>query len=347
MHRTSLAVSFMLSLVACVPDLDTDEARVDAPRVLAVVAEPAESRPGAKVTYTALMADASGDRDQGVLAWFYCLAQKPLAQLGPVDPQCFDRGAGKLNRIGSGFEVEGSVPGNACALFGPNIPAPEEGEEPGRPVDPDDTGGYKQPVVLGFNAGEGDQLVLYEQRISCDLAGVSADTAAEYRLRYHANQNPALRDVLAERADGERVRLGAGGVLDVDRNEQVALTARWEECPESDVCGDGVCGPDEDRVDCADDCATPIGCAGQERYLWFDNQKRELKVRRESLSLAWYNTGGSYTDERTGADEDDTSLSSTNRWTAPDEGGDLSLWVVVRDARGGVGTLQLGVHVRE
>ena len=219
MRRISLALLMMLSVVACVPDLDTDESRVDAPRVLAVVAEPAESRPGTKVTYTALIADGSGERDDGIVAWFYCLAQKPLAQLGPVDPQCFDRGAGKLDRIGGGFEVEGSVPSNACALFGPNIPAPEEGEEPGRPVDPDDTGGYKQPVVLGFNAGAGDELVLYEQRISCDLAGVSADTAAEYRLRYHANQNTGLRDVLAARADGERVRLAGGDVLEVDRNE--------------------------------------------------------------------------------------------------------------------------------
>jgi hypothetical protein len=337
----------MLSIVACVPDLDTDESRVDAPRVLAVVAEPAESRPGTEVIYTALLADGSGQRDEGILAWFYCLAQKPLAQLGPVDPQCFDRSAGKLSRIGGGLEVRGSVPTNACALFGPNIPAPEEGEEPGRPVDPDDTGGYKQPVVVGFNAGEGDQLVLYEQRISCDLAGVSAQIAAEYRLRYHANQNPGLRDVLVDRADGDRVRLRPGDLLEVERNEQVALTARWEECPEEDVCGDGVCGPDEDRASCADDCAAPAGCAGQERYLWFDNQARALKVRRESLSLAWYNTGGMYTDERTGADEEDFSLQGKNHWTAPDTAGELSLWIVARDARGGVGTLQLGVRVRE
>jgi len=345
MRRGLLAVS-LSALGACVPDLDTDEALVSTPRVLAVVAEPAESRPGTAASYTALLVDEAGPREQGVLAWFYCLAQKPLAQLGPIDPQCLDRGAGKLSSIGRGLAVEGMVPKDACALFGPNIPAPEPGQEPGRPVDPDDTGGYKQPVILGFNAGQGDQLVLYEQRISCDLPGVSAATAAEYRLRYHANQNPGLRDVVAERASGERITLREGDVLEVSVGEQLTLAARWAECPESDACGDGVCGPDEDRVSCAEDCATPVGCSGQERYVWFDNQERELTVRRESMSVAWYNTAGSYAQERTGAEEGDTSLESDNQWTAPSEAGDLTLWVVVRDARGGVGTLQLGMQVR-
>jgi hypothetical protein len=347
MRRALLALLITLSAAACVPDLDTDDSLVSAPRVLAVVAEPAESRPGTKVTYTALMADGNGVRDEGILAWFYCLAQKPLAQLGPIDPQCLDPTAGKLERIDRGFEVQGTLPLNACSLFGPNIPAPEEGEEPGRPVDPDDTGGYKQPVILGFNPGAGDQLVLYEQRISCDLSGVSAQTAAEFRLRYHANQNAALRELVVFRAHGERIGLREGDVLEVAPGEQVSLSARWDGCPETDVCGDGVCGPDEDRIGCAADCATPSGCSGQERYLWFDGQKRLLSVRRESMSLAWYNTAGSFTQERTGADEDDAGLRSDNQWTAPAAAGDVTLWVVARDARGGVGALQIGVQVRE
>ena len=347
MRRALFVPGMVLAASACVPDLDTDDSLVSAPRVLAVVAEPAESRPGTQVSYSALLVDQAGPRDQGVLAWFYCLAQKPLAELGPIDPQCLERGAGKLSSIGRGPAVEAMMPKDACSLFGPNIPAPEEGEEPGRPVDPDDTGGYKQPVVLGFNAGQGDQLVLYEQRIACDLAGVSAPVATEFRLRYHANQNAGLGEVVAFRGDGERISLHAGDVLDAAPGEQLSLSARWEACPESDVCGDGVCGPEEDRVGCAEDCAMPAGCAGQERYVWFDSQERVLKVRRESMSIAWYNTAGSYAQERTGADEDDTAQRSDNQWTAPSETGELTLWLVVRDARGGVGTFQLGVRVRD
>jgi hypothetical protein len=342
-HGFALAASLA---TGCVPNLDTDESSVTAPRVLAVVTEPAEARPGASVRYSALLVDQDGPREQGALAWFYCLAQKPLAELGPVDPVCLQAGARQLSRIGRGAEVQGAIPPNACALFGPNIPQPEEGQEPGRPVDPDDTGGFKQPVVLGLNVGQGDQLILFEQRISCDLPGVSAQLAAQYRQRYHANENPQIRDVLVQRGDGSEQRLGPGERLDVERSEELTLRVRWSGCPESDSCGDTVCGPDETRESCSEDCAAPVGCTGQERYLWFDTAKRDLVVRRESMRLAWYATGGSYREERTGQDEDDGSNVNRNHWTAPKGAGDATLWVVARDARGGVGTFELPVKVR-
>ena len=342
-HGFALAASLA---GGCVPNLDTDESSVTAPRVLAVVTEPAEARPGANVRYSALLVDQDGPREQGVLAWFYCMAQKPLAELGPVDPVCLQAGTKQLTRIGRGPEVQGTIPASACALFGPNIPQPEEGQEPGRPVDPDDTGGFKQPVVLGLNAGQGDQLILFEQRISCDLPGVSAQLASQYRLRYHANQNPKIRDLLVTRADGSEQRLKAGELLEAKRGEELDLLVRWNACPESDTCGDGICGPDETRESCSDDCTAPAGCPGQERYLWFDTAKRELVVRRESMRLAWYATGGSYDEERTGQDEDKTSNLDRNHWQAPDRAGDATLWVVARDARGGVGTLEVPVKLR-
>lgn len=339
-------LAVLAGAVGCVPDLDTDESSVQAPRVLAVVAQPAEAKAGSTVSYSALLVDQNGPREQGVLAWFYCMAQKPLAELGPVDPECLQAGSPQLTRIGRGQAVQGAIPTAACALFGPNIPQPEEGQEPGRPVDPDDTGGFKQPVMLGLNAGDGDQLVLFEQRISCDLPGVSAQVAAQYRLRYHANENPELRDLLVVRANGDEQRLSAGEELEVTRGEKLDLLVRWPACPESDTCGDGLCGPDESRESCVKDCAAPSGCRGQERYLWFDTQRRELSVRRESMRLAWYATGGSYREERTGQDEDEDGDRSRNEWQAPDRAGSATLWVVVRDARGGVGTFQTPVKVR-
>jgi hypothetical protein len=342
--RARLGASLLL-LGACVPDLDTDESTVTAPRVLAVVAEPAEAKPGASVSYSALLVDPDGPRSDGVLAWFYCLAQKPLAELGPVARDCLAPDSGKLTRIGRGLTLAATLPDQGCALFGPNIPQPEEGEEPGRPVDPDETGGFAQPVMLGFNAGAGDQLLLYEQRISCDLPGVSSVVASEYRLRYHANRNPAIRDVIATRANGEQLRRQAGQLLEVERGEELNLAARWAACPESDTCGDGICGPDETRESCPAECATPVGCAGQERYVWFDGEQRVLSVRRESMRVAWYATAGTYGEERTGQDEENTSSSSGNPWTAPDTAGSITLWLVARDSRGGVGTFELPVQV--
>lgn len=341
-----LTLSALSATGGCVPDLDTDESSVKAPRILAVVAEPAEARAGANVRYSALLVDQNGPREQGVLAWFYCLAQKPLAELGPVDPECLQPGSKQLTAIGRGPTVQGAIPAKTCALFGPNIPQPEEGQEPGRPVDPDETGGFKQPVMLGLNAGQGDQLVLFEQRISCDLPGASAQDSAEYRLRYHVNENPRIRDLLVERADGSEQRLAAGEQLEVQRGEELGLLVRWPACPESDTCGDAICGPDESRQSCAEDCATPTACRGQERYLWFDTVTRKLVVRRENMRLAWYATGGTYREERTGQEEQELSNLSRNHWQAPDRAGNATLWVVARDARGGVGTFELPVKVR-
>jgi hypothetical protein len=325
--------------------MDTDESLVSEARVLAVRAEPAEARPGAAVKYSALVADGEGTQRAGLLAWFYCLAQKPLAELGPVDRTCLSPSSDKLAEIGGGLSVSGSLPKDTCSLFGPNVPQPAPGEEPSRPVDPDATGGYKQPIMLGVSVDDVETLTLFEQRIACDLPGVSADTGAEYRLRYHANENPRLRAVIATRASGEVVTLRAGDVLEVARSELITLSARWPSCPESDTCGDGLCGPDETRVSCAEDCTTAAGCDGAERYLWYDGERRALSVRRESMRVSWYKTAGTYAEERTGVDEQDLNTHVDNTWTAPDGTGELTLWLVLRDARGGVGSLELPVNV--
>lgn len=337
----------LLGALACVPDLDSDESTVTTPRVLAVIAEPAEAQPEDEITYTALVADENGVRTDATLAWFYCNAQKPLSELGPVSQDCLSRESGKLSSIGRGSPVSGSLPSEACALFGPNLPQPEEGQLPGRPVDPDQTGGFSQPLMLGLNTGSGDSLVLFEQRLTCDLAGVTPQLGLEYKLRYHRNQNPAANEVRVTRDSGEVQFVQAGDALEVEAGERLELSVRYAECPTVDSCGDAVCGPDETRISCAADCANDVltGCTGQERYLWFDNRSRTLEVRRESMRLAWYATAGTYQDERTGVDEDAATTSSSNVWTAPSQG-NTALWVVLRDARGGVGVIQLAVQVQ-
>lgn len=344
--RVSSLSLLLIAITGCVPDLDTDESRVAAPRVLAVRAEPAEARPGTAVRYSALVADRGGTRRDGFLGWFYCLAQKPLAELGPVARTCLSPSSERLASLGEGVSVRGSVPKDACALFGPNVPQPPPGEEPSRPIDPDSTGGYKQPVMLAIDQGEGERLNLFEQRISCDLPGVSADTAADYRLRYHANENPRIRALSVTRASGESVNVREGELLELESGERIELSAQWERCPESDECGDGVCGPDETRVNCAEDCATPTACEGAERYLYYDVRARELTVRRESMRLSWYAGAGTFAEERTGRDEEDSAAHSENSWTAPNGSGQTTLWVVLRDARGGVGSFELPVDVK-
>lgn len=339
--------AFLLLASGCVPNVDTDESIIRAPRVIAIKAEPAEGKPDQAVSYTALLVDQNGVRTEADLNWFYCEAQKPLAELGPISKKCLRRSSGKLADIGTGFDVKGSIPKGACGLFGPNPPPPVMGQAPGRPVDPDGTGGYKQPVLLGVNIdGKSDDLVLYEQRLTCDIASLGASLVTEFNLRYHRNENPRVSNLSVQRAGEETRTLEADEVLTLAPGEAVSLFANWDACPVEDSCGDGVCGPDETRPSCAADCGTAlVGCFGRERYLWFSNETRELSVRRESMRAAWYTTAGKYDDERTGVDEDSDSDSTENSFTAPNQTGELVLWVVLRDARGGVGSHELKVSV--
>ena len=341
-----LARLALLAASACVPHLDVDESTVREPRVLAIIAEPAESAPTSqqKIQYTALVADEHGVRSDLSLAWYQCLAQKPLAELGPVSKECLRNGSPKLASLGVGEAVEGTLPTNACSLFGPNPPPPVQGQPPGRPVDADESGGYKLPLIVGLNSELGSEVVLYEQRISCGLANVSPDISVAFAQRYHANQNPRALALQVTGSMGTR-SISSQDTLDVASNEQLAFSVSWPSCPASDVCGDGVCGPDETSAACAADCQKSVGCGGQERYLDLDRERLELIVRRESLRVAWYATTGTYDQARTGVSDADLSGVSSNRWRAPAQPGPASLWLVLRDSRGGVGFLQIAVTV--
>ncbi len=346
--RLRAPLTVALALAACVPELDVDEAIVRTPRLLAIQAEPAEVAPGPSqpVVYRALVADANGARGDAALTWFHCLAQKPLAELGPVSRDCLRTDSGQLTGLGQGARVTATLPTTACALFGPNPPPPVADQPPGRPVDADESGGYKLPVVVGMNLDSTSAVSLYEQRILCGLPGVSPELSVEYALRYHRNENPSVRELRAARASGEVVAIGEQA-LEVAANERLQLEVVWPDCPAVDACGDGVCGPDESRTSCAEaECTGPTGCGGQERYLYFDREQRVLSVRREALRVAWYGTAGEYEHERTGVSEQELASSSANVWTAPAQPGNYTLWAVLRDSRGGVGVRQMAAIVR-
>lgn len=330
-----------LSLTACVPELDSDESRVAAPRVLAVIAEPAEAPPNAKVRYRALVADANGTRRDLGLGWFHCLAQKPLAELGPISRDCLYADRGTLAPLGAGQEVEATIPPESCALFGPNPPMPMGDEPPGRPVDADETGGYALPIIAGLEGSA----VLYEQRVSCGLSGVAPDVALAYGTRYHANTNPAPSALEVLRG-GVVVAPAADGSVELAPGEQVELALTFPACPLSDACGDGVCGADETAAACVADCAPVRGCGGAERYVQLDRERGELTVRREALRVAWFSTGGTLDDERTGLSEQAVEQRSRNGYVAPTTPGRSTIWAVLRDSRGGVGTVELALVTR-
>jgi len=190
----------LVLLAACDNALDQRLAIIEGPRVLAVIGEPAEAKPGVQVAYHAVLASPDGP-----LAldphWAFCTASKPPTEDNAVATPCTE--GEQLVDLGTAAMVTGTLPKDGCILFGPDTP-------PGgfRPRDADSTGGYYQPVRVDAD----DLLAFGLSRITCKLPTAPTDVAHDYDLHYVANQNPVLDPI---------------GITDVPANSDVTLTATW------------------------------------------------------------------------------------------------------------------------
>lgn len=197
----------LIVLSACVPTLTDEGATLGAPRLLAVSLDPAEGAEGDEGVLRALAAGAEGPVTPEV-DWAFCDARKPLAELGPVAAACLDPASDALTPLGRGAEVAYSVPDDACDRFGPNPPPASADAPAGRPVDPDVTGGYYQPLI-GF--GDDGSVTLTEARVRCGLANVSQETFITWNQAYRSNVAPVVTSLTAA---GE-VRSGDDVTLEV------------------------------------------------------------------------------------------------------------------------------------
>lgn len=341
---TALRFAPLLFVVSCVPTVTDDLSTITAPRVLAVQSTAgassgtAEIDPGGAVTLRALVAAPDGVAVPA-LDWQLCLAEKPLAELGPVNTACLARGAkpNVAKLLSAGDSTTAVVPVDACSLFGPN-PPPSQG---GRPVDPDPTGGYYQPVV-GFL---GASTTLADVRVACGPGDVVREARQDFQARYRKNENPEIASLSVVR----------GGVVaavlpdvspgwSAQPGERVALRASWDACASSDS---GATNPGT-PPDLADAATTDSGstadagasvtsapCTGAETYAYYDPTTAGVVDRRESLDVTWYATGGTFDTART-AESASEAASTDNTWTAPTTARAVTLWLVLRDDRGGV-----------
>ena len=168
-----------------------------------------------------------------------------------------------------------------------------------RPRDPDVTGGFYQPVRVIVLAGAAQAEAFGLQRIKCNLANASAAVVTDFTKRYIPNTNPALVDVTAI-VDGAPVALDA-----LPANGAVTFRATWT-------------------------------ATSAESYVVYDLGSQSIVDRRESLRISWFSAEGTFENDRTGRDETETETFSDNPWTAPSNATTTPLFVVLRDARGGV-----------
>ena len=167
------------ALGTCKPDFGERASLVTAPRLLAVRAEPPEAAPGGTVTFTPLVASSDGTVAGLHVGWAFCATSKPLGENDVVGADCLGTA---VRPISEGPTAVAVMPSDACALFGPEPP-------PGaRPRDADVTGGFYQPLRAALGGAPTIALL----RVVCNLGSASADVAANFKARYHANKNPAL-----------------------------------------------------------------------------------------------------------------------------------------------------------
>jgi hypothetical protein len=353
----------VVSVAACKPEFDNRNSQVTGLRILAVEADPPEAPPvddlgmDVEIKYKALVVDATGPRPDAAVDWAYCTLPKPTSELNDTTIFCFYPSADWIKPFGTpGTEETGTLPGNGCNQFGPDVPS-IPGQPPSRPADPDATGGYYQPMRLLLNTGAQYSYDLAQTRLRCNLPGATSDVVKAYgdrggtTGRYKLNTNPIIDRVVAftgAQPGGMDVYEG-GEPLVVGAGEAITLVALWAACPTpaTKVCGDGICTPGETVTDCPADCTAPKGCTGAEPYAYFDLTTRTLVDRRESIRVSWFSPAGEFRDDRTGRGEDEADITQTNNvWTAPASPGRTFIWLVIRDSRGGASWRSLPIDVQ-
>jgi len=287
-----------LGSMACTPEIERDDGLVTEPRLLAVQQEPPETKPGAAATYRAFVADPHGTADASSIRFRFCLAPKELAEDNVVSEACLDDAW--LSLAGTGPSVVAASPDGGCALFGPDTPA-----DGARPRDPDETGGYYQPLRVDV---PGAVPAFHLGRLSCGLGAAPADAVRAFASAYLPNRNPRLT-ALSAMLHGSKVTLDH-----VPPGATLELRVSW---------------PSEDA----------------ESYAYFEPRSQTVVTRREALRVAWLASAGSLATESTGRAEADFSAESRNTWTAPPEPGAALLWVVLRDSRGGSDVRSVAVAI--
>ena len=341
-------------VAGCIPEIDDDLSTISAPRILAVQSQPAEAGPEKLVTTRALVAAPDGAKVP-FIDWELCIDRKPLTELGPVSPACLSRTGNAAIQVplGSGDSVGPfEIPRDACSLFGPTPPPPKANEPGGRPTDPDVTGGYYEPLVAFL--GSSDK-TLGMVRLDCGLpVGVPRDALKDYNARHRPNENPAI-DAFSMGTAAPLTDIppddGSSSPEVVSPHEHLTVRATYAACPRTPVCGDGQCsaGETKDQDSCPADCPddTAKGCTGAETYAWYDGTSHTVVDRREGIAVSFYSTDGAIDDRRTGVAATDPDQSHVETgWTAPGRAGDVVLWAVIRDDRGGVSWQRYRLRVK-
>lgn len=304
-----VAAAIAVAAAGCIPNVSVDDALVTTPRVLAIRSSPAEAPEGAHVQWEALYATPAGT-DASPIQWDLCVAATPLTTIGPISATCLATSGPAISIIGEGATVSGTIPSDACRVFGPDAPVATATQPAGRPVDPDATGGYYQPIIAHTNVA-----TLGETRISCGVAGATAAVSVTFTQEYVPNRNPVVASLLMGPAGGQIVvpTTDSAETASVKAGATIPLVVSWPACPSLGACD------------------------GAEQYVVYDQTSQQIVTQREAMHVSWFTAAGTYANQRGGVAATDDTTQVANSWTAPESPGTVTLWVVLVDDRGGTG----------
>jgi hypothetical protein len=141
------------------------------------------------VHFDALYVGPAGELDGDDLDRGLCNRRKALAESGTISAACLFLEAPGLELLGTGTGADATIPREACETFGPTPPTPKPGEPNLRPVDPDPTGGYYQPVRV-LARGDEQSYEVGVTRLACGLGGATQEQAADYNRRIGQTKIP-------------------------------------------------------------------------------------------------------------------------------------------------------------
>lgn len=295
MRRTPVVTCLIVGALlggACQPTLDDRPWLVRSLELVGWKAEPAEARPGTSVTFQVAALDPAGAADGTGTAWSFCHVPKPVDEARVVSPRCLSPAAPDA----VGDPVTLAVPIDACALYGPDVAQPAPGSPPTRPRDPDDSGGYFQPLTLAL----GSALAVGLMRVTCDLPDASLQVARAFQAAYQPNQNPTIVGLSADGAAASSSTDVPGALV---AGSSVRLQASW-------------------------------AAGSRETYARYDRAIGMVVADTETLVASWYVTGGTL-DAPVVSVTDPVTASVAASWHVPATTGPLQVTFTLRDSRGG------------
>jgi hypothetical protein len=287
----TLIFAFLMPLLGCTTTELSESWQIDRLRVLGVAAEPAEPRPGDRVTFTSLV--VSPVVPVASTVWFACLSGGDDFGCA-IDPALLD-----------GLEAGGEISGDDLeALYAAGFIGAEPYLPPvwDVPVDALDSLSAEDRVegltaIVNVTAiPEGEDLDESDLELAYKRVPVSESLAP--------NHNPSIAAISV---DG--VEIPEGTVASVDRGQPYTLVVSLPE-------------------------------AAVETYT-FVNQDGVEETRTEEPYLTWYAEAGEFDQTN------DLWPYFDAVYYPPDDGAaDATLWVVVRDRRGGMAWSSLAVRFR-